>query len=278
MAAVGLFLLSGHNEGAYHGEGIFKGQALSALEGFRQGFFPDRLLKASFQDEVRGQRQDISEPTRFVKSDRLRRNAQDVAMSKDVQTEYPTYQEPQPRPQRKPNPGLARLLSRVAVIIAAGAGVALLLIIAFKLWRAKGLSKEKPGKEKSEKEVKEDQEKLKKALAKVGTDAQSLASEGRYSEAIHTLLLESLEEYRRRRGKEIPAPLTGRELVGALPLNQEENACFKDLVDRSEPIWFGPMEGDKEGFDGAYSSFGRLLASLGKDAGAPPGAPRTPAP
>jgi len=68
--------------------------------------------------------------------------------------------------------------------------------------------------------------------------ADQLAAEGRYTEAMHQLLHDTVAALRRRLGANIPDALTSREILRALPLQAGERTAFRDMIERVEQTWF----------------------------------------
>jgi hypothetical protein len=76
-------------------------------------------------------------------------------------------------------------------------------------------------------------------------NAEALAAEGRFAEAIHVLLLDTLATL--ARAGRLPPSLTSREIVGRVPLAPGAREALRALVEAVEVIWFGgavPAEGD----------------------------------
>jgi hypothetical protein len=122
---------------------------------------------------------------------------------------------------------------------------------------------------KKEKETEEKAAGLERALRALGSEADALAGAGRFREAIHTLLLDSIAELKKLSELPFPGSLTSRELSVGLPLTQEQKRAFTELVESAEPAWFGPDEGTPEGWRLARASFGRLLRATRAKGGAP---------
>jgi hypothetical protein len=69
--------------------------------------------------------------------------------------------------------------------------------------------------------------------------AAALAAEGRYAEAIHALLLETLEAL--SRAARLAPSFTSREIVERVPLAQAARDALAGLVDAVELSWFGGL-------------------------------------
>lgn len=69
-------------------------------------------------------------------------------------------------------------------------------------------------------------------------DAEVLAQQGRYAEAIHVLLLRTFEELARADGR-VPSHLTSREILAAIRLRSGAREALADLALTVEVTWFG---------------------------------------
>lgn len=89
-------------------------------------------------------------------------------------------------------------------------------------------------------------------------DAERLAAEGRFSEAIHLLLLRTLDELRRRSGRPIPRALTSREIVSRVPVPEAARGELSGLVTAVELSRFGGAEAGAGDYDRCRESFRRF--------------------
>src|SRR5262249_14256348 len=64
--------------------------------------------------------------------------------------------------------------------------------------------------------------------------ADELAAEGRFVEAMHVLLLQSLAEIRRRLDTQFADSLTSREILRSAKLNEAGRSSLRDIVHRVE--------------------------------------------
>lgn len=99
-------------------------------------------------------------------------------------------------------------------------------------------------------------------MERAGGEADALAVCGNYAEAIHVLLLRTLEELRLRSGAGFAASLTSRELLRGLELPQEQRRLFGEIIGRVEVSWFGPHEPDAEEYAACRRDFERLKGML----------------
>lgn len=70
-------------------------------------------------------------------------------------------------------------------------------------------------------------------------DATRLASEGRYAEAMHVLLLVAIHQVAERSRATLPPSRTSRELVRLLPLGADSREAFGEMVRAVELTLFG---------------------------------------
>jgi hypothetical protein len=105
-------------------------------------------------------------------------------------------------------------------------------------------------------------EKLAQALTKVREEADTLAAEGLYAQAMHALLLKSLSEFTRAKEKAIDPSLTSREILAALSFRPQEREPLKDIVERVEVSWFGNLEPQGSDYAACRQSFQSFLASF----------------
>ena len=68
--------------------------------------------------------------------------------------------------------------------------------------------------------------------------ADELAANGRYTEAIHQLLQDTVATLRRRLAAEISDALTSREILRTLDLRPPEHTALRDMIARVEQTWF----------------------------------------
>ncbi len=92
-------------------------------------------------------------------------------------------------------------------------------------------------------------------MERAGGEADSLAEQGDYAQAIHVLLLQTLEELRLRSGAGFAASLTSRELLHGLELPPDQRRLFREIIERVEVSWFGPHEPDGEEYAACRRDF-----------------------
>lgn len=98
-------------------------------------------------------------------------------------------------------------------------------------------------------------------------DADRLAAEGRFAEAIHALLLRTLAALAAQ-GAGLSASLTSREVVRVAPLTGEARAALAGLVDSVEVSRFGSVVPDAAEYAASRLRFERLAAARPAPAGA----------
>lgn len=89
-------------------------------------------------------------------------------------------------------------------------------------------------------------------------DADRLAEEGRFDEAIHLILFRSIDDIAVRRPGAAPRALTSREIVEAAPLSDRGRDAFRLIVDAVERSFFGGQATGRGDFDrcrGEYEAF-----------------------
>jgi hypothetical protein len=92
-----------------------------------------------------------------------------------------------------------------------------------------------------------EEEAPKAALVRPLDDAERLALEGRFAEAIHVLLLRTFQELTRAAGVTIAPSWTSREVLGKIWLAPDAREALVELVHVVELTWFGddvPGEAD----------------------------------
>jgi len=80
---------------------------------------------------------------------------------------------------------------------------------------------------------------MRAVVARPLADAEGLAAEGRFGEAIHVLLLRTLQALVERGRLDLPASLTSREVVAHVRLPADADAALRGLVSAVEISHFG---------------------------------------
>lgn len=95
-------------------------------------------------------------------------------------------------------------------------------------------------------------------------DAERLAQQGAYGEAIHALLLIVVEIMRQRYDTIVRPALTARELVHAIELESERRHDFANLVGAAELGHFGGRNVGHDVYTACQSRAERLIATLAR--------------
>lgn len=92
-------------------------------------------------------------------------------------------------------------------------------------------------------------------------EADALAAAGRFAEAVHALLLRTIEAL----GRHMPVPraLTSREIEARAGLPDEARVAFADLVAAVELTRFGGRPADAGDYARCVACFDRIRAALG---------------
>ncbi len=94
--------------------------------------------------------------------------------------------------------------------------------------------------------------------------AEALAAEGRFGEAIHALLLETLEAL--SRAARLAPSLTSREIVERVPLPPAARDALGGLVAAVEVSWFGGAEPGEAEYRGCLERFHAFADAFGRPA------------
>jgi hypothetical protein len=126
-------------------------------------------------------------------------------------------------------------------------------------------------------------------LGRIRLAADGLADQGRFSEAVHALLLETIELIKSTRRLSLPPSLTSREIAARLGLRQPAAGALGTLVGTVEPSWFGLREAGEADWLRCREAHDRLAlafrdrdawagqAGAGQAGAAPAGPPQDPA-
>ncbi len=93
-------------------------------------------------------------------------------------------------------------------------------------------------------------------------EADELARQGLFAQAMHVLLLRSVSELRRRLDISIAASLTSREILARLALPPAGRVSLADIVGRVELCYFGAWEPGAADYAACRQSFETLTAAL----------------
>jgi len=174
--------------------------------------------------------------------------AKDAVRAIDLQTDLPHQRSIEPVDLRLPQ-------EVVWLLLACGAAFVLYAMRDFLVWRRRpndewgeaGLSGA-AGRERSDAD----------ALA----SADELARQGRFVDAMHTLLLQSLADIRRRLGVEFADSLTSREILRGARLPPQGRASLREIVASVELTHFGGYPAAVADYNACRKSFENLRQAL----------------
>ena len=94
------------------------------------------------------------------------------------------------------------------------------------------------------------------------TAADALSRHGRFVEAMHMLLLQSLVEIRQQLGEHFADSLTSREILRGVRLPPQGRASFRAIVDAVELTYFGGHPAGSEDYTACRRSFDSLRLAM----------------
>ena len=89
-------------------------------------------------------------------------------------------------------------------------------------------------------------------------EVDKLAAEGRYGEAVHTLLFRSIQDIDRNRPNVVRRSLTSREIGSLSVLTAAARTAFSTIAGVSELAHFGGVSVNKSGFETARAAYADL--------------------
>lgn len=96
-----------------------------------------------------------------------------------------------------------------------------------------------------------------------GDEADRLAAEGRWADALHALLLQAIRSLSERSPTPLPPSFTSRELLALAPLSGEARQAFAAMVRAVEGAWFGGLPVGPEDYRENRERFQRIAAEAG---------------
>ena len=100
-------------------------------------------------------------------------------------------------------------------------------------------------------------------MEKAQVEADEMARQGNFAEAMHILLLQSVGELRLRLNVPIAVSLTSREILhGTAALTPDGRAILADIIGRVEISYFGTHLPDREEYQACRRSFDALVDIL----------------
>lgn len=171
------------------------------------------------------------------------------------------------RKERKPwnfTPGMAKV---VLIIVIAIIVIIILVTLRNNLWSDSKSRKIVKKKENGGDETGSEATSLRMSQAQ--SEADELAAQGLYAEAMHVLLLQSVSELRLRLSVSIAVSLTSREILQRIGLAPQGHADFADIISRVEISYFGyhqPSANDYTACRNSYDSLTDILRKGGATA------------
>jgi hypothetical protein len=101
-----------------------------------------------------------------------------------------------------------------------------------------------------------------RAPAEVMVTADELARQGRFVEAMHTLLLQSLADIRQRLDERFADSLTSREILRSARLPERGRAPLREIIARVEWTYFGEHPAEAADYQACRQRFGELAEAL----------------
>ncbi len=95
-------------------------------------------------------------------------------------------------------------------------------------------------------------------------EADKLAANGNFVDAMHALLLQGLANMRERLQEQFADSLTSREILYSTKLPQDGRNSLHDIVTRVEWTYFGERPATKSDYEACRASFNALTLSLHK--------------
>lgn len=93
-------------------------------------------------------------------------------------------------------------------------------------------------------------------------DAKALAAQGRYEEAVHLLLLHTIEDVKRQKKDHIPTCWTAREILKKSALPSKAVAAMQSIVGVVELSFFGGHAIGQAGYERCISDYESFIALL----------------
>jgi len=92
--------------------------------------------------------------------------------------------------------------------------------------------------------------------------ADDLASQGRFVDAMHVLLLQGLADIRRHLGEQFADSLTSREILRSTRLSEAGRGPLRDIIARVEWTYFGDHPAKRSDYAACRASFDALARAL----------------
>jgi hypothetical protein len=170
-----------------------------------------------------------------------------------LQTDMGPVSPPPSQPGHRKFPGIPRWVI-IAVIAATAAVIVLVFLRYYKTWSNKKIEEPSPD---------ESEEKVDTApLLKAGQKADILADADNIVEAMHTLLLATIDELKTQKKQAFPESYTCREIAGELSIGSMAKVLLTKIVTLVEPTWFGNSQPDLSEYKNLRLYFDDFLSVL----------------
>lgn len=103
-------------------------------------------------------------------------------------------------------------------------------------------------------------------IARPREDADELASQERFADAIHTLLLRTLHELASQKLVRVTPAMTSREILGKVALLGDARDALQGLIVAVEQTWFGDDVPRREDYQRCRAEFDRFAAAYRRGA------------
>lgn len=198
-----------------------------------------------------------------VIAQKARQSLRIAERSLGLQTRFPSASNESARLRYRNAPTFPRvsLSQNAATFILWGAVLAIVLVVLLTL-RDNLWSSSRSRKIEAEASDKTRQAAVAARMEQVQLQADDLALRGDFAGAMHLLLLQSVDELRRRLSISIAASLTSREILRQVALPPEGRDVFADIIARVEISWFGSHRPEAEEYAACRRSFDALSGIL----------------
>ncbi|MBX3156518.1 MAG: DUF4129 domain-containing protein [Deltaproteobacteria bacterium] len=149
-------------------------------------------------------------------------------------------------------------------------GIIIVLAVVLAVWLASELARadgeaEAPEDDRAEAAIRAEVDKI---LERPLGDAEELARRGEFAEAIHTLLLRTLQELVRRAAVRVAPAMTSREILARVPLLADARDALAGLITAVEITHFGDEPANAADFERCRRQFQVFADALRSNAGA----------
>ena len=181
-----------------------------------------------------------------------------------LQTQLPAGNKKIAAEDRLPDRSFSRLDSRVSTIARAllFCSLAAIVIVILKTWRDNLWSSSRARRFEQSVDENAPAAGVITRMGKAQVEADELARQGKFAEAMHTILLRSVDELRHQLSVSIAVSLTSREILRHVKLPSEGHDLFADIINRVEISYFGGRCPAVDDYRACRSSFDSLTGVL----------------